>query len=92
MYQSAQHIYFNQKLLNYNQKFVPDPDYIFLLQDLFMKNTFCVLQSILPCMKYNQVKPLQEQLREITIKKLITSDNAFLFVSKVKETPAYWTY
>ena len=84
--------YFNQRLLNYTQKFSSDSDYIFyaqsLLQHLNLNN------SISTALKKIQTEGLtaghlSQNFKE-TISNLVANDNAYSFMNNLKGTPAYW--
>ena len=63
--------YFNQSLLNFNQGFGSDANYIcFAILVLYMSNTTYVHQYVLLCTKLNQVHSQQEQLKVILKKQL----------------------
>ena len=57
--------YVNQRLLNFNQYFTSDSDYIFL-PGLCLSSTTYVHQQTLLCTKLNQLHSQQEQLRVIS--------------------------
>ncbi|XP_066935952.1 uncharacterized protein [Clytia hemisphaerica] len=84
--------YFNQRLLNYTQKFSSDSDYIFyaqsLLQHLNLNN------SINTALKKIQTEGLtagnlSQNFKE-TVSNLVANDNAYSFMNNLKGTPAYW--
>ena len=84
--------YFNQRLLNYTQKFAADSDYIFFAS------------SISQQMKLNsQINIAMQKVKtgrltagmlsdnfEGTVRSLIANDSAFSFMDTIKGTPAYW--
>ena len=84
--------YFNQRLLNHNQIFASDPDYIFFARSVYEQ--YLLRSSINFAM--HKVKPGQltagtiKQNYRGTIDRYVASDNAFSFMSQVKGTPAYW--
>ena len=84
--------YFNQRLLNFNQPFALDADYIFFARSVYEQHH--LRSSINFAM--HKIKP--GKLTEGTVKnnfkgtieRFVASDNAFSFMSSVKETSAYW--
>ena len=84
--------YFNQRLLNYTQKFSADSDYIFYAQSLMQHLN--LNNSINTALKKIQTEGLtagrlSQNFKE-TISNLIANDDAFSFMSNLKGSPAYW--
>ena len=84
--------YFNQRLLNYSQKFASDSDYIFfshqVLQQLKLKSNINIAMKKVTCNKMT-AGMLQHNFQE-SVKNYISSDNAYRFMKTIKGTPAYW--
>ena len=84
--------YFNQRLLNFNQYFASDADYIFFARSVYGQYHLC--SSINFAM--HKIKPgtLTAGTVKInfkgTIERFVKRDNAFSFMSSVKGTLAYW--
>ena len=84
--------YFNQRLLNFNQYFASDADYIFFAR--LVHEQHHLLSSINFAMQ--KIKPGTLTAGTVkssfkgTIEKFVAKDNAFSFMSSVKGTPAYW--
>lgn len=84
--------YFNQRLLNYTQKFSSDSDYIFFANSVTLKLSLkkqinvairkVSSDSLTAGMLSNNFK---EKVREF-----IATDKAFGFMNCIKGTPAYW--
>ena len=84
--------YFNQRLLNYRQKFSSDSDYIFYAQSVMQHLN--LNNSINTALKKIQTEGLtaghlSQNFKE-TISNLIANDDAFRFMNNLKGTPAYW--
>ncbi|XP_066927184.1 uncharacterized protein [Clytia hemisphaerica] len=84
--------YFNQRLLNYTQKFSSDSDYIFYAQSVMQHLN--LNSSINTALKKIQTEGLtagrlSQNFKE-TISNLIANDDAFRFMNNLKGTPAYW--
>lgn len=83
--------YFNQRLLNYSQRFASNSDYIFfahyMIQQINLLNQINVAT--------NKVKgninagQLQTNFKE-TVRSFICEDKGYMFMRSVKGTPAYW--
>ena len=67
--------YFNQRLLNYSQKFASDTDYIFFACNILQSLNAGVLNN--SC--FNE-----------TFKQWASKDQVFMFISSIKGTPSYW--
>ncbi|XP_066912801.1 uncharacterized protein [Clytia hemisphaerica] len=84
--------YFNQRLLNYTQKFASDPDYIFfansVIQQVSLTSQINVAMRKVAASNLN-AGMLSQNFKE-TVKQFIANDKAFAFMSTVKGTPAYW--
>ena len=85
--------YFNQRFLNYKQKFSSDSGYIFFAHSVMQKLNFSSRINI--AMKKVKVNQLTAgMLRKISRSRLNhslqTMSEAFSFMNTVKGTPAYW--
>ena len=84
--------YFNQRLLNYTQKFASDTDYIFFANYIVQQTN--LRSKINIAMKKvagnNLTAGMFGQNFKETVKNYIANDNAFNFMNTVKGTPAYW--
>ena len=84
--------YFNQRLLNFNQPFALDADYIFFARSVYEQHH--LRSSINFAM--HKIKPGKLTAGTVknnfkgTIERFVASDNAFSLMSSVKETSAYW--
>ena len=83
---------FNEWLLNFNQHFASDADYIFFSKPVYEQ--YHLRSSINFAM--HKIKPgtlavgmVKNNFKGV-IGRFVASDNAFLFMSSVKGTPAYW--
>ena len=84
--------YFNQRLLNFNQYFPSDADYIFFVRSVFEQHHLRL------SINYTMHKIKAGTLTTGTIKnnfkgiieRFVASDNAFSLMSSVKRTSAYW--
>jgi hypothetical protein len=83
--------YFNQRLLNYTQKFASDADYIFyansVIQQLSLSSQINVATRKVSSTTLN-AGMLSQNFQE-TVKQFIANDKAIAFKSTVKGTPAY---
>ena len=82
--------YFNQRLLNFNQYFASDADYIFFSRSVYEQHH---LRSTIN-FAMHKIKPgtltagpVKSNFRE-TVERFVASDNAFSFMRSVKGTPA----
>ena len=84
--------YFNQRLLNYTQKFASDSDYIFfaqsVLQHLNLNNSINIAMQKVK-MDGMTAGALSQNYKE-RIQGFLANDDAFNFMNTVKGTPAYW--
>ena len=84
--------YFNQHLLNYTQIFDPDPDHIFfplsVTQKLKLQSQINIAMKKV-CGGHLTAGMLSQNLSE-TVKSFIANDEAYHFMNKIKDTPAYW--
>ena len=84
--------YFNQRLLNYTQKFASDSDCIFyanfVLQNISLTNQINVAMRKVSALSLN-AGMLSQNFKE-TVKQFIANDKAFAYMNSVKGTPAYW--
>jgi len=86
--------YFNQRLLNYTQKFASDADYIFfahqVIQQLKLKSQINIAMKKVTCANMT-AGDLGKNFQQ-TVKNCIASDHAYKFMSTIKGTPAYWLH
>ena len=84
--------YFNQRLLNYTQKFSSDSDYIFfahkIMQSVNLNNQINIAMRKVASNNLT-AGMLCSNFKE-KVKDFIASDQAFTFMSGIKGTPAYW--
>ena len=84
--------YFNQRLLNFDQYFASDADYIFFVRSVceqyHLRSTFnFAMHKIKPgTLTAGAVKSNFKK----AVERFVASDNSFSFMSSVKGTPAYW--
>lgn len=84
--------YFNQRLLECNQYFESDADFIFFARSVYEQDHSRLSINF----AIHKIKPVtlkQEQLKIISreqLKSLLEVIIYFLFMSSVKETPEYW--
>ena len=84
--------YFNQRLLNYTQKFSSDSDHIFFAQSVIQKLNLSNQTNIaMTKVTTSQLTTgmLSSNFNE-KIKVFIASDQAFTFMNSIMKTPAYW--
>ena len=85
--------YFNQRLLNYNQKFASDTDYIFfarnILQNLSLKEQINIAMWKVSGVSLN-AGILSNSCFNETVKQWVANNRAFRFMGSVKGTPSYW--
>ena len=84
--------YFNQRLLNYTQKFSSDSDYIFFAQSVIQKlNLSNQINIAMRKVTSNQLTAgmLTSNFNE-KIKEFIASDQVFTFMNSIKGKPAHW--
>ena len=84
--------YFNQRLLNYTQKFASDADYIFFANYVTLQ--FNLRSKINIAMKKitgsNLTAGMFSQNFKENVRTFIANDEAFNFMNTIKGTPAYW--
>ena len=85
--------YFNQRLLNYTQRFSSNGDYIFfahyVMQQINLFNQINIATSkVSGTINAGQLK---NNFRE-TVQSFISEDKGFTFMKSVKGTPAYWKH
>ena len=84
--------YFNQRLLNYTQKFSSDADYIFFahsyLQQLSLKEQISIAMKKVSGTSLT-AGMLSGNFKE-KVKEFIATDQAYTFMNSIKGTPAYW--
>ncbi|XP_057316777.1 uncharacterized protein LOC130657796 [Hydractinia symbiolongicarpus] len=84
--------YFNQRLLNYKQKFASNSDYIFyVLSTLQQLNMSSQINIAVKKVKTDSLTAgmLSKNFSE-TVQSCIAEDKGFQFMSPIKGTPAYW--
>ena len=84
--------YFNQRLLNYKQKFSSDSDYIFYALTVMQQlNLNSQINIAMKKMCTNQVTAgmLSNNFTD-TVKSFIAKDEGYSFMTPIKGTPAYW--
>ena len=84
--------YFNQRLLNYTQKFASDPDYIFYAQSVtqHINLNSCINIAIKKIKADGLTAGRVSQNFKETVSGLIANDDAYNFMNQLKGTPAYW--
>ena len=84
--------YFNQRLLNYTQRFASDTDYIFFVNYVVQQvNLRSKINIAMKKISGNNLKAgLFRQNFKETVKTFIANDEAFNFMNAIKGTPAYW--
>ena len=84
--------YFNQRLLNYTQKFASDSDYIFFAHSVMLK--LCLKNQINIAMRKVSSDALTAGMLsgnfKAKVREFIATDKAFSFMNSIKGTPAYW--
>ena len=84
--------YFNQRLLNFKQTFASDADFTFFARSVVEQHHLKSSVNI----SMQKVQALQitagtvKQNYTELVKRLLSSENAYCFMSSVKDTPAYW--
>ena len=84
--------YFNQRLLNYMQKFSADSDYIFFAHSVTQHlNLNSRINIAMQKVKTNQLTAgmLSRNFKE-SVKSFVAKDEAYNFMNTIKGTPAYW--
>ena len=84
--------YFNQRLLNYTQKFSADSDYIFFAHSVTQHlNLNSRINIAMQKVKTNQLTAgmLSRNFKE-SVKSFVAKDEAYNFMNTIKGTPAYW--
>ena len=83
--------YFNQRLLNYSQKFAYDSYYIFfvhsVLQQIQTSNQLNI--AMRKVATTNLTAGMLNRNFEETVQQFIASEEAFSFMNTIKGTPAY---
>ena len=84
--------YFNQRLLNYTQKFASDSDYIFyalsVMQQLNLNSQINIAMKKV-CTNQLTAGMLSNNFTD-TVNSFIANDRGYGFMSPIKGTPAYW--
>ena len=83
--------YFNQRLLNYTQRFASNADYIFFT-NFVMQQINLYNQSNVATRKVRgdiTAGQLQANYKE-TVRSFVCEDQAYLFMKSIKGTPPYW--
>ena len=84
--------YFNQRLLNYTQKFANDSDYIFFAHSVLLrKRLMSQINIAMQMVPSNSLTAgmLGKNFKE-TVKNFIASDKAFSFMNAIKGSPQFW--
>ena len=84
--------YFNQRLLNYKQKFASDSDYIFFAQAVTQHlNLNSRINIAMQKIKAEGLTAgmLSQNFKE-RVQSFVANDDAFNFMNTLKGTPAYW--
>ena len=84
--------YFNQRLLNYKQKFSSDSDYIFFSHSVMQQlNLNSKVNIAMKKVKTGQLTAgmLSRNFKE-SVKSFVANDEAYSFMNTMKGTPAYW--
>ena len=84
--------YFNQRLLNYKQKFASDSDYIFYALSVMLQlnlNSQINIAMKKVCANQLTAGMLSNNFSD-TVKSFIAKDESFNFMNSIKGTPAYW--
>ena len=84
--------YFNQRLLNYTQRFAADSDYIFFASAISQQMKLnSQINIAMQKVKTNRLTAgMLSDNFEGTVRSLIANDSAFSFMDTIKGTPAYW--
>ena len=84
--------YFNQRLLNYTQRFASDADYIFFAHSVIQQTQ--LNSNINIALKKVQTNNLTAGMFssnfQDTVKSFIAKDEGYNFMNTIKGTPAYW--
>ena len=84
--------YFNQRLLNFRQSFASDVGYIFFARSIVEQHHLRSSINI----SLHKVQGMQltagsvRQICKESVRRLLSNENVFHFMSSVKGTPAYW--
>ena len=84
--------YFNQRLLNYKQKFSSDSDYIFFAHSVMQKlNLNSRVNIAMKKVKSGKLTAgmLSRNFKE-SVKSFVANDEAYSFMNTIKGIPAYW--
>ena len=85
--------YFHQRLLNCSKKFASDTDYIFfarnILQSLSLKEQINIAMRKVSGVSLN-AEVLNYSCFNETVKKWVSNDQGFRFISSIKGTPSHW--
>ena len=83
--------YFNQRLLNYTQRFSSNADYIFFAQYIMQQTNLFNQINIATCKVRGNINAgqLQNNFKE-TVRSFVTKDKGYMFMKSVTGTPAYW--
>ena len=84
--------YFNQRLLNYSQKFASDSDYIFFAHAVtqHLNLNSCINIAMQKIKADSLTAGMMSSNFKERVKSFIASDDAFTFMNSLKGTPAYW--
>ena len=85
--------YFNQRLLNFSQRFASNADYIFFAHYIVQQlNLYNQINIATKKVKGNiTAGQLQKNFKQ-TVHSFICEDQGYLFMNSVKGTPAYWKH
>ena len=86
--------YFNQRLLNYTQRFASDPNYIFFAHNVSQKlNLKSRINIALKKVAGNNLTAgmIRANFKD-TVKSFVANDEAYTFMNTLKGTPAYWKH
>ena len=82
--------YFNQRLLNYTHRFSSNADYIFYAQSVLQQIQFQNQISIAMRKVSGNLNASMFRHYKESVDNLVRNDQGFLFMSKIRGTPAYW--
>ena len=84
--------YFNQRLLNYRQRFASESDYIFFAHSVYQQlcmNSRINIAMRKVCSNRLTAGMLSQNFKE-RVKDFVANDEAYSFMKTIKGTPAYW--
>ena len=85
--------YFNQRLLNYSQRFSSNADYIFFAHYVMQQTNLFNQINIAMCKVNGNINAgqLQNNFNE-TVRSFVSEGKGYMFMKSVKGTPAYWKH